>query len=190
MILFVLVIIAIGLGAYNIAATEKHWDVTEKIIAQVRDSSIAARAKDLTVPPLEDPELLSQGAEHYDAMCTICHLAPGIKATELSTGLYPIPPVFHQREPIPDQTKKLERAKAYFWVIKNGLKMTGMPAWGLSHDDNAIWGMAAFVLKMSNMTPEQYKNLVSSTNDHAHGHEGNDGHGHGHGDSDDHGHSH
>ena len=46
LILFVLVIIALGLGAYNIAATDKHWDVTEKIIAQVRDSSVTARAKD------------------------------------------------------------------------------------------------------------------------------------------------
>lgn len=175
----VLTIIALGLGVYNMAATDKHWNVTEKIIAQVRDSSIAARAQELTAPSLEDAELLSQGAEHYNAMCTICHLAPGIKVTELSAGLYPTPPIFHQREPITDQTKKLERAKAYFWVIKNGLKMTGMPAWGLSHDDNEIWGMAAFVLKMSNMTPEQYENLVSSAKGHGHGHEESN-HGHDH----------
>lgn len=175
----VLAFIALESGAYNMAATEKHWGITEKIIAWVRDSSIEARAKDLQVPSLDDAELLAQGAENYTAMCTICHLAPGLKPTELSTGLYPQAPIFHQREPINDQGKKLERARAYFWVIKNGLKMTAMPAWGLSHNDHDIWGMAAFVLKMSNMTPEEYINLVSSGNGNAHGHE-HDDHGHSH----------
>lgn len=175
----VLVIVALGSGAYNMAATEKHWSITEKIIEWVRVSSIKARAKDLTVPPLEDPEFIAQGAEHYSAMCTICHLAPGIKPTELSIGLYPQAPVFHQRETITDPTKKLEQAKAYFWVIKNGLKMTAMPAWGLSHDDQAIWGMVTFILKLSDMTPEQFENLISSTKDQTHGH-GDSDHGHSH----------
>lgn len=166
----ILAIIALGSGAYNMAATEKHWGITEKIIEWVRESSIEVRAKDLQVPSLDDEKLLASGAEHYSAMCTICHLAPGLKPTELSIGLYPQAPIFHQREPINDPAKKLERAKAYFWVIKNGLKMTAMPAWGLSHDDNSIWGMTAFVLKMSHMTPEQYENLINSTKDHAHGH--------------------
>lgn len=173
----ILVIIAVGSGAYNIAATEKHWDITEKMIAWVRDSSVEARSRDLKTPSLDDKNLLSQGAEHYQAMCTICHLAPGAEPTELSMGLYPKAPIFHQREPIMDQEKKLDRAKAYFWVIKNGLKMTAMPAWGLSHDDNDIWGMTAFVLKMGNMTPEQYAELVNPTKDHAHE---SDGHGHSH----------
>jgi mono/diheme cytochrome c family protein len=182
--LLILTIIALGSGAYDMAATEKHWSITEKIIAWVRDSSIEARIEDLQVPALDDADLLAQGAEHYSAMCTICHLAPGVKPTELSTGLYPKAPVFHQHEPISDPAEKLHRAKAYFWVIKNGLKMTAMPAWGLSHDDEAIWGMTAFALKMSQMTPEQYENLISSAKDQGHDHggggHGDDGHGHSH----------
>ena len=176
---FILTIIVLESGAYNIAATEKHWSITEKIIEWVRESSVEARAKDLQVPSLDDEKLLASGAEHYHAMCTICHLAPGLKPTELSIGLYPQAPIFHQREPINDPTKKLERARAYFWVIKNGLKMTAMPAWGLSHDDSSIWGMTAFVLKMSKMTPEHYENLVSSAKGHGHDHEESN-HGHDH----------
>ena len=175
----ILGIIAIGSGAYNMAATEKHWSITEKIIEWVRESSVETRAKDLEVPSLDDEKLLTSGAEHYNAMCTICHLAPGLKPTELSIGLYPQAPILHQREPINDPAKKLERARAYFWVIKNGLKMTAMPAWGVSHDDGSIWGMTAFVLKMSNMTPELYENLVNSAKDHGHDHEENN-HGHDH----------
>ena len=177
LVLLILIIIIIGFGAYNISATEKHWKITERIIAWVRDSSIKARSRDLEVPSL-DNGLLLQGAEHYHAMCTICHLAPGIEPTELSTGLYPQAPLFHHRESIIDQEKKLDLARAYFWVIKNGIKMSAMPAWGLTHTDNVIWGMAAFILKMSNMTPDQYEAIVSSTrnstthdtDEHSHSH--------------------
>lgn len=167
----ILAFIALGSGAYNMAATEKHWSITEKIIEWVRESSIKARTKNLEVPPLDNAELLLIGAVHYNAMCTTCHLAPGLKPTELSIGLYPQAPVFHQRESVDDPVKKLEHTREYFWVIKNGLKMTAMPAWGLSHDDDSIWAMAAFVLKMSHMTPEQYENLISSAKDHSHDHE-------------------
>jgi mono/diheme cytochrome c family protein len=168
---FILAFIALGSGAYNMAATDKHWVITEKIIEWVRESSIEARAKNLEVPPLDNAELLLKGAIHYNAMCTTCHLAPGLKPTELAIGLYPQAPVFHQRKSVDDPGKKLEHIREYFWVIKNGLKMTAMPAWGLSHDDDSIWAMAAFVLKMSHMTPEQYENLISSAKDHSHDHE-------------------
>lgn len=174
-LLLALVIIALGSGAYNMAATEKHWAVTEKIIEWVRESSIEARAKNLEIPASDDKDRLLKGAVHYDAMCSACHLAPGLKPTELSAGLYPQPPVFHQRQPITDPAEKQDRVRKYFWVIKNGLKMTAMPAWGLSHDDDSIWAMAAFILAMSQMTPEQYQELIHSTEDHAHTHD----HGHG-----------
>ena len=72
--LLVLIITALGSGAYNMAATEKHWAITEKIIEWVRESSIEARAKNLEVPPLDDEKLLLTGAVHYDAMCPICQM--------------------------------------------------------------------------------------------------------------------
>lgn len=169
--LLVLVIIALGSGAYNMSVTEKHWAVTEKIIEWIRESSIEVRARNLAVPALDDKELLLKGAAHYDAMCPACHLAPGLSPTELSTGLYPQPPVFHQRQPVSDPAEKQARARKYFWVIKNGLKMTAMPAWGLSHDDDSIWAMTAFILEMSHMTPEQYQQLIHSAGNHTHTHD-------------------
>ena len=64
----ILAFIALGSGAYNMAATEKHWGITEKIIEWVRESSIEARAKNLEVPPLDDTEVILKGAEHYNSM--------------------------------------------------------------------------------------------------------------------------
>lgn len=171
-------IFAIHSGVYNMAATEKHWTITEKIIEWVRVRSIAARAEDLEVPPLDDASILLAGAEHYDAMCTTCHLTPDQEPTELASGLYPQAPVFYQRIPITAAENKLEQIKEYFWVIKNGLKMTAMPSWGHSHDDNTIWAIAAFVQKLGGMTSQQYASLTK-VHDDSHGHEHGQEHNHG-----------
>ena len=160
-----------GTGAYNMAATEKHWPVTEKLIEWMRINSIAARSNELEIPAVDESESLSIGATHYDAMCTGCHLSPGQEPTELAQGLYPQAPVFHQRTSLTDAEKLQEQTKAYFWVIKNGIKMTAMPAWGLTHDDDTIWAMAFFVQKLAGMTASTYDELAHEKADNHHQHE-------------------
>ncbi|GJL71764.1 MAG: hypothetical protein NMNS01_09630 [Nitrosomonas sp.] len=161
------VVFALGSGVYNMGASEKHWAITEKAITWVRESSIKAHAKNLVVPTIDETEIATTGAYHYDSMCIICHLAPGLEPTELSIGLYPQPPEFYERAPVTDMEEKLNQTKKYFWVIKNGIKMTGMPAWGATHDDESIWAIAKFVLKLHGMTPEQYGAFIVT--DHGHG---------------------
>ena len=165
LISLILAAVIIGSGVYNIAATEKHWPVTEKLIEWMRISSVNAHVKSMEVPSLDstDMDMIVTGATHYHAMCTGCHLAPGMKPTELSIGLYPQAPVFYQREATIDPAKALEQMRAYFWVIKNGIKMTAMPAWGLSHDDATIWAMVAFISRMSGLTHAHHQALTHST---------------------------
>ncbi|PTN13074.1 c-type cytochrome [Nitrosomonas aestuarii] len=171
-----------GSGAYNMAATEKHWTITEKMIEWVRVNSISARSKDLEIPVMSassDFDYVTIGAMHYDAMCTACHLAPGQATTELAQGLYPQAPVFHQRIPPTSQEDSQEQIKAYFWVIKNGIKMTAMPAWGITHDNNVIWAMAFFVQDLAGMSTDRYHELTSKNggsstaehDDHMHHHD-------------------
>ena len=148
-------------GAYNIAADEPHWRVTERVIETLRNRSIAARSSDIAVPELDDESLIRGGAGNYDAMCTGCHLKPGVESTEPSKGLYPAPP---------DLTRKrVEDPAAAFWTIKHGVKMTGMPAWGKSMEDEYIWGMVAFLRKLPDLSPEQYDGLVEASGGHQHG---------------------
>lgn len=169
------IIFALSSGVYNMDASEKHWTITEKIITWVRENSTGARAKDLVVPIIDEADILMIGADHYNAMCTICHLAPGKEPTELAVGLYPQAPLFYKKAPVTDTEENLRLTKEYFWVIKNGIKMTAMPAWGLTHNDESIWAMAAFVLKLHGMTTEQYEALIEP--DH-HGHQHDDDHHH------------
>ena len=155
-------------GVYPIAADVPHWPITFQLMEMLRDRSIAAHAKGIQVPNLDDPKLLAEGAEHYGAMCTGCHLAPGMSDSEIRKGLYPQPP---------DLTKHNDLNPAeMFWTIKHGVKLSAMPAWGTTHDDQAIWNIVAFLQKLPGMTPEQYQAMTKSSGEEQghHHHHGSD----------------
>jgi len=148
-------------GAYNIAADDPHWPLTESVIRTVRDSSVEARLSGIAAPNLDDESLIRAGSGNYDAMCAGCHLEPGEDHSELSTGLYPSPPDL-VRDGIDDPAEA-------FWIIKHGIKMTGMPAWGKSMEDEYIWGMVAFLQRLPEMSADQYHELVEASEGHVHG---------------------
>lgn len=162
----VLVLIAGGVGfiragIYNVGADDPHLPATHAMLTQLRDASIRARAGKLEVPAdLMSTARITQGAGNYNAMCTQCHLAPGIESTELSRGLYPPPP---------DLTEGEVDAAEAFWVIKHGIKASGMPAWGGSMADEYIWNMAAFLRELPTLDEARYKELVASSGGHSHG---------------------
>lgn len=156
-------------GLYNIGADVHHSALTYDFLQGVRDRSIRVRSERIVVPNLNDPQLILKGAGQYAAMCTGCHLQPGVADSELRKGMYPQPPNLSKIHIDP---------QAAFWVIKHGVKMSGMPAWGMAgHDDPTIWSMVAFIEKLPGMTPEQYKAIVAKAppdddmdmdSDHAH----------------------
>ncbi len=161
----VVVVLAIGgyvwSGSYNVGADDPHTGPVYAVLETVRDRSIATRASRLQVPgDLQDPARITQGAGNYNAMCMGCHLAPGMAATEMSRGLYPAPP---------DLSKDTVEAAAAFWVIKHGIKASGMPAWGESMADEYVWNMAAFLQELPKLSPEQYQAMVASSGGHDHG---------------------
>ena len=147
-------------GVYNIGADDTHTGPVYATLEALRERSIAVRASKLDVPDLGDPARVTQGAGNYAAMCVGCHLAPGMTGTELSQGLYPAPP---------DLTRETVDAAQAFWVIKHGIKASGMPAWGRSMDDSYIWNMVAFLQQLPGMDAAQYQALVASSGGHSHG---------------------
>ena len=161
----------IGSGVYNIGADAHHTKPVFALMQALREHSIERHAKDIVVPNLDDPQLILKGAGQYAAMCTGCHLAPGMAENEMRPGMYPKPPQLSKFRPDPRDA---------FWVIKHGIKMSAMPAWGSSHDDATIWSMVAFLQKMPDMTPAQYKDIVAKAppdedmdmgGDHEHAHD-------------------
>src|SRR5580692_7512484 len=79
----------VGSGIYNIGADDHHTRIVLAIIEQLRDRSIAARARAIAVPGIEDPEKIGAGAQRYATLCVGCHLAPGVTKSDLRPGLYP-----------------------------------------------------------------------------------------------------
>jgi mono/diheme cytochrome c family protein len=165
-------VIGVYSGLFNVAADEPHWGVTLRALETVRERSIASRAESVTVPGnLDDAKTIASGASEYAEMCTGCHLAPGMEDTEMRTGLYPKPPNLVEAG--------ARRTPAQqFWIIKHGLKMTGMPAWGLTHDDERIWSMVAFVRKLPGLTPAAYHEMTETGEGGHHHHETDEAHEH------------
>lgn len=148
-------------GLFNIAADDPHWGATYKVMELTRNRSIAVRAKSLVPPDLTLEASIKSGAGNYNAMCTSCHLMPGMSETELSLGLYPKPPNWRELAQFDPRTS--------FWAIKHGIKMSGMPAWGKSMEDKYVWNMVAFMQKLPTLTPESYTAIVASSGGHQHG---------------------
>ncbi|WP_297460776.1 cytochrome c [Ferrovum sp.] len=143
----------IGSGRYNPGADSPHWKITYAILRSMRERSVEHHASEVALPAnLDDAQLILKGAGQYAAMCTHCHLAPGMKNSEIRPGLYPEPP---------NLSKVTVDPREAFWVIKHGLKMTAMPAWGIGHDDATIWSMVAFLQKLPGMTSAQYHAMVA-----------------------------
>ena len=139
-------------GVINVAATNPHNAMTEMVLSTTMDNSVRYHAKGITAPLLDDERMVMAGFRHYREMCVGCHLAPGVNSTEIRKGLLPEPPKLQKAV---EEWKPAE----LFWVIKNGVKMTGMPAWGPTHSDEKIWTMVAFLEKLPHMTAEQYKEM-------------------------------
>jgi mono/diheme cytochrome c family protein len=144
-------VVFIGSGVYNIGADDHHTKIVLAIIQQLRDRSIAARSNSINAHYVEDPQRIALGARRYAELCVGCHLAPGIMKSDVRQGLYPHPPNLAQEE--------LQQAQRAFWIVKHGIKMSAMPAWEKTLDDETIWNVVAFVRKMPDMTPETYRQL-------------------------------
>jgi len=141
-------------GFFEIGADTPHSNTVFWLMQTVRNRSVAVHAADQAPSDLADPKRIASGAAQYDEMCTTCHLAPGMKRTEISQGLYPRAPELRRGSRM--------TAAEQFWVIKHGIKMTGMPAWGVTHDDEILWDVVAFLGKMPELTAQQYQDLVKS----------------------------
>lgn len=143
-------------GIYNAAATDPHWGITYKILEETRDRSVIAHSKNIVAPSLNDPKQEQNGAGHYQGACRLCHSAPGHSRSDFAKGLYPYPPRLTSKDAQEWKDEEL------FWIMKNGLKMTGMPAFGVTLEDEQLWATVAFLRRLPKLKAEEYNALVSS----------------------------
>jgi len=144
-------------GFYSVAANIEDPSIVQAALIQVRQASIARHAKDKPPVPLEDADTVRAGARAFSTRgCVNCHGGPGVDWGKWSEGMQPDPPdlkkVGEERQP-----------NELFWVIKNGIKMTGMPSFGATGvSDDEIWKIVAFVKRFPTVSPADYKDWTAT----------------------------
>jgi mono/diheme cytochrome c family protein len=141
-------------GLYDISATDQHLAPTYYTIRKAMERSVERRAARIEVPPLGAPEQLERGLSLYRAHCVQCHGAPGIAPEPFALGLTPLP------TPLARSGKDRSPAQL-FWVLKRGIKMTGMPAWEFRMSDDDLWSVVAFLKELPRLSPRSYRDLSS-----------------------------
>ena len=145
-------------GFYNVAESQENPAVVNWALATVRAASVARHATEPPAAPLEDPATVKAGARAYATIgCVNCHGGPPDKDwAKWSEGL----------KPVPADLKVMAKERTpseLFWVVKNGIRFTGMPSFGLAGaSDQQIWTLVAFIKNLPKMSDEDYKAWTAS----------------------------
>jgi mono/diheme cytochrome c family protein len=136
-------------GGYNISTYNHDVGIVNWFFDTGMERGVETHAKGITVPDLNDPKKVQGGFVHYDEMCVMCHGGPGVEPGEIGKGLWPKAPNLIQT--VPEWTPQ-----QLYWITKNGIKFSAMPAWGPTHNEEELWGMVAFLEKLPKISAEEY----------------------------------
>ncbi len=136
-------------GSYNVAANAPDNPIVAWYSSNTMVHSVVSRAAEVKAPAQFTDQQAEAGFKIYNGACVYCHGAPGKDPAEISKGVNPEAP------DLADAVGDMTNAEL-FWIIKNGIKMSGMASYGKVHNDDDIWSVVAFVHRLPNMTPEEY----------------------------------
>jgi cytochrome c553 len=142
-------------GVYNVAASRPHFEITRVLLQFGLARSVATHSwlESSTTPDLEDPDLIRLGAGHFVRGCAFCHGAPGEPRNHAVNFMQPVPPELSLAADEWSDEK-------LFWIVKHGLKYTGMPGWPALDRADEIWAMVAFLRRLPDMKSEMYRELA------------------------------
>ncbi|GGJ45373.1 c-type cytochrome [Neoroseomonas lacus] len=140
-------------GVFNVAASVPHSALERWYLTTTMTHSVRSRAAGITVPGNISEEDIRHGFAQYRNSCVYCHGAPGVDATDWAQALQPEPPYLADAVPA-------RQPAELFWIVRNGIKMTAMPAFGHHLNDRDIWGVVGFIRQLPGMSDETYAHLV------------------------------
>jgi len=139
-------------GLFDARASTPHdpltaWATHTTMVHYMRRASPASAPS-----PTFTPAQTLAGFRAYEADCEVCHGGPGVAHAHWVDGMNPSPPY------LLDQSHRWT-PNQLFWIVKNGVKMTGMPAWGATQTDADVWNLVAFLEAMPYLAPADYQNM-------------------------------
>lgn len=139
-------------GIYNVAASARHFHITEQLISFALNRSIRFYSPSGAPDTLDEVELARLGARHFQYGCAPCHGAPGAHENAVMQHMYPAPP------DLSHAALKWDAAELN-WIVYNGLKFTGMPAWMGRGRKDEVWALVAFLRRMPDMSEAEYARM-------------------------------
>lgn len=170
-IIFGILLIAAGAaaivftGSFNTSAEDPPSKMERRLAEFALNKSVARRAPNRKNPLPATPETLRGGLAHFRENCVICHGAPGVDPGEIGQGLNP---------GAPDLTLPRVQARTdgqLYWLVDEGIRMTGMPAFGPTHGENELWQVVAFLRHLPEITEEEKAQLKGKREEAEHHHQ-------------------
>jgi len=137
-------------GVYDVSATNQHTAPVYNLLETSLRRSVKLRTTSMEVPALDDSDRIVRGFRHFRAQCVQCHGAPGVAPEPFALGLTPAPASLVA-------TAREWPATEIHWVIRHGIKMSGMPAWQYRMTDEQIWDVVAFMKVLPTLSPADYR---------------------------------
>ena len=138
-------------GAYDVAASRPHTRPVAWLLDTTMHNSVERRSADREPPPFTAAQVRAGFALYADS-CEHCHGAPGRQPQEWGRGMLPRPPALSTATPHWD-------AQELHWILKHGVKMSGMPAFGATYSDAQLWELVAFIRAMPQLPRGEYTAL-------------------------------
>ncbi|MFD4838052.1 c-type cytochrome [Achromobacter sp. NPDC058515] len=148
----ILCVAIVYFGWYDVSATSPHRAVVYHLMDTALARSVKLRSADVQVPELNGEERIQNGARLYSTHCVQCHGAPGVAPQPYALGLNPAPAALVA-------TARARPASDIFWITRQGIKMTGMPAWRYRLTDDQIWDVVAFMRVLPTLSPADYQHM-------------------------------
>ena len=142
-------------GVYNVAASRAHSGPVEWLLAFVMRNSV--RTQSAGIEPSADlasADRIVLGAAHFQDGCAFCHGAPGVRRSVVTASTLPSAPDLRPIVPLWED-------RDLFWVVKHGIKYTGMPAWVSQERDDEVWSVVAFLRQLPTLSEEEYRTLAA-----------------------------
>lgn len=140
-------------GWYDIGAIDQHWQPTYTLLEQALRHSVRHQAREVLTPPLTGA-MAQRGAQVYAQHCVQCHGAPGVAPDMAALALQPSPgPLVHMG--------RRWQPNELYWLVSNGVKMTGMPAWRFRLSEAEIWAVVAFIDELPKLSPADGKLMLT-----------------------------
>jgi mono/diheme cytochrome c family protein len=152
-IIIMIVAAALVAWTYDVAASVPDTAIEFEVLHFIMRNSVQMRAGTEERETWREEDV-RKGFKDYDEMCIICHSAPSKERRPISKGMRPQPPNLAE-------TSKQWTNAQLFWIIKNGVKMTGMPAFGPTHSDEQIWNIVGFVRRLPQISPRDFRAMES-----------------------------